>query len=500
MSWNDQKTVVNDIVHTSGTKNFAHTEIISDTDSGIKTSKDATTIILDITNSNRIDTINNFDLVQDADVYEGSSRFLKFKSKKFSDFSEAISNNVLRIDDISVDFSDSEFDPKLFTTIENEKISNSSVYQNFLFKLVSEESKNQIQFTDMTILCDPQKNNFTVVEKETLVNRGPENYHDEDEQYGDFSIETDLFGDTFIKFIPVDPFNVDYNIKFIKKSFVNGSGVSTESIGFVDLISFSNTVSSGTTSNIIGINTNSISSIFVTATIIDELSNTSSLVELYVTHDGENTSMGEYIVDSDTNPVSDNIIGIGSFVANIESGQFNLNFENSSSNDIFITSRIVGFGSTSIGAGNYRFLSPGQPQEAERSVIYKSYFDTTNVGAAKTILSLNKFNFDSIKSYIEVGIGSNKTLHQVLLIQDKNNIYIQQSPYITEDNYITGIGTFGGNYTGSTNFDLVFYPEENDQIKISAFSQCFYSETDFYKSTRVFKLWNCFRRTQSFFL
>jgi len=479
VTWNDQKTAVNDIIHTAGTKNFAHTELIADSDVGITSTANATTVVLDIFNEDRVDTVNDFDLVKDVDVSGKISRFLKLKSKKLSDFNEAISNIVLKVDDISEDFSDSEFDPDLFVSIEDEKVSDSSIYQNFLIKVVSEESKNEIQFTDMTILSDPGNNNFAILEKETLTNLGLTTSHVENEQYGDFSIETDLFGDTFIRFTPKDPFNTDYNIKFIKKSFTNDTGITTESIGFVDLISFNNTVAAGNTLNIVGFDTSSLSSIFVTANIIDGSNNISNLVELYATHDGENTSIAEYFVDSDSNFNSNTFLGIGSFTANIDSGRFSLDFENYSSNSITIKSRIIGFGATSRGEDTYRYLAQNQPATTERTVIYRSDFEETNAGFAKTILSLNKFNFDVVKSYVEVGVGSDKTLHQVVLLQDQNNIFVQQSPYLTEDDYITGIGTFGGRYLGSTNFDLVFYPEGNEDISIVAFSQCFYTEVDF---------------------
>jgi len=487
VTWNDQKTAINDIVHTAGTKNFAHTELIGDSNAGITTTSNNTTIVVDILNENRVDTINDFDLVQDVDVFNERSRFIKLKTRKLSDFTEAISNNVLKIDDISEDFSDSEFDPDLFVSIDDEKVSDSSIYQNFLIKVTSEESKNQIQFTDMTILSDPANNNFTVIEKESITNLELGTLHSIDDQYGDFSIETDLFGDTFIRFTPTDPFNVDYDIKFIKKSFTNDIGISTESIGFVDLISFNNTVSVGETINVVGFDTSSLSSIFVTANIIDGTNNISNLVELYVTHDGENTNIAEYFVDTAENFNSDSFLGIGSFVANINAGRFTLDFENNSSNNLTLKSRIVGFGTTGRGEEKYRYLAESQPATTEKTVIYRSDFEETNAGSAKTILSLNKFNFDAVKSYIEVGIGSDKSLHQVLLIQDQNNIFIQQSPYITEDNYLTGIGTFGGKYLGSTNFDLVFYPEENQNISIVAFSQCFYTEVDFINQPKPLK-------------
>ena len=84
ITWDNLKTPVNDIIHTSGTKNFAHTEIIVDSDDsvGIKSSKNVTTIVLDIINENRVDVVNDFDLVQDIDVFDNRSRFFKTKIQK----------------------------------------------------------------------------------------------------------------------------------------------------------------------------------------------------------------------------------------------------------------------------------------------------------------------------------------------------------------------------------------------------------------------------------
>ena len=57
-------TPVNNLVHTSGLKNFADTEVISNVPVGIGSSS-ITTKVYDIFDEKRVDTINNYDLVKD---------------------------------------------------------------------------------------------------------------------------------------------------------------------------------------------------------------------------------------------------------------------------------------------------------------------------------------------------------------------------------------------------------------------------------------------------
>jgi hypothetical protein len=71
-------------------------------------------------------------------------------------------------------------------------------------------------------------------------------------------------------------------------------------------------------------------------------------------------------------------------------------------------------------------------------------------------------------------------------VQDETNIYVQQSPFISVGSTTgtsifdsNGIGTFGGEYSGS-NFILKFYPEPTvtSKINILAFNQCLYTTLD----------------------
>jgi len=109
--WKDIRTPVNSLVHTVGLKNFSDTEIISKSSdiagiSSIPVPVDS--IVKDIITESRVDTINGFDFVVDTDVIDNTSRFLKLQNKRLSDYLEIDSSIVLRIDDISEEFSNTE--------------------------------------------------------------------------------------------------------------------------------------------------------------------------------------------------------------------------------------------------------------------------------------------------------------------------------------------------------------------------------------------------------
>lgn len=107
--WEKIVSPVNNLVHPSGLKNFADTQItkIVGVTSGptLIDSDDLLTILYNIVEENRVDSIYNYDLVLDADVIDNISKFLRFRKRKFSDYIECKTNRVLAIDDISSQFS-----------------------------------------------------------------------------------------------------------------------------------------------------------------------------------------------------------------------------------------------------------------------------------------------------------------------------------------------------------------------------------------------------------
>ena len=481
--WNDIRTPINSLVHSIGTKNFSDTEIISDEDEniGITTFSDETTIIKDYIEERRIDTINNFAFVKDVNIIQNKSKFIKLKNKKLTNYQESISNVVLKIDDISNQFSNSEDEP--FTYKDILKIDNANSYNNYLFKVSDISNKNEIQLTSLVFLNNPTNSNIAILEKQSLVNIGTGLTSASGEQYGNFSIETDEFDTKYLRFTPKDPYNTEYDIKYIDKKFDNQIiGLGTTSIGFVDLTSRSQICLVDTTSNIIGVSTDDITSFHVNAQVYKEVSNEMNFVELYVTHDGSNTSISEYYFDTGNFSRSNNFIG--SFGADIDSGLFNLKYINDTDEDVIVKTRIVGFGSTSVGVGTFRYILPNQLEGNERSAFYESSFSTTTSGVSTSFLILNKDNFDSARSLVEVGIGTTKSIQQIMMVQDGTNIYTQQSAFLSSSGIGTfdtaiGIGTFGGEYDGS-NVLLKFYPDSNfsGDLEIKSFSECLYTTVD----------------------
>ena len=484
ITYQELRTPVNSLVHTSGLKNFADTGITSTTNFGAINSENTTSIIYDIIEENRVDTIYDFDLVKDIDVVGTSSKFLKLKNKKLTDYIECRSNVVLKIDDINRQFSDADGNPSEFLNLL--ELNSGVSYSNILVR-VSSLDNTEIQLTELVLLNDGS--NSFLAEKSTLVNTGVGLTHISGEPIGEFIlIEDDADDNTYLRFIPNNPFDIDYDVKLINSNFNSSSpGIGTTSIGFINLTGSDGTAATGIQTSIISVQANKFSSLYSNIQIIDSVTNQMNFAEVYLNHDGTDTYISEYYFDSDFNKeqiknklkqYSISGINIGIFTANIShSGILSLNYINNSSNPVNVRSKVVGFGTTSVGTGAYRFISPGQIPGNERSVVYQSTYSST-VSSASTVISLNKSNFNAVKSLVEVSVGSTSALHQIMLVQDETNIYVQQSPFLSVGS-TNGIGTFGGEYSGS-NFILKFYPEPTvtSNINILAFNQCLYTTLD----------------------
>ena len=474
ITYQELRTPVNSLVHTSGLKNFADTGITSTTNFGDITSNNVITRLYNITEENRVDTIYDFDLVKDIDLVGTSSKFLKLKNKKLTDYIECRSNVVLKIDDINRQFSNVDGNPSEFINLL--ELNSGLSYDNILIR-VSSLDNTEIQLTELILLNDGS--NSFLAEKSTLVNTGVGLTHISGEPIGEFLLITDDSDDSnYLRFVPKDPFNIDYDIKLINSNFNSIlPGIGTTSVGFINLTGSNRTATTGIQTSIISVQANKFSSLYSNVQIIDSVTNQMNFVEVYLNHDGVDTYISEYYFDSEfsSNYYSGN--NIGSFGASISSGVLSLNYTNNSSNLVNVRSKVVGFGTTSVGTGAYRFISPGQIPGNERSAVYQSTYSSA-VSSASTVISLNKNNFNAVKSLVEVSTGSTSALHQIMLVQDETNIYVQQSPFLSVGS-TNGIGTFGGEYSGS-NFILKFYPDPSviSDVNILAFNQCLYTTLD----------------------
>ena len=288
---------------------------------------------------------------------------------------------------------------------------------------------------------------------------------------GSFAVFEDALGDTYLRFTPLpDAYNTDYDLKVVRQNFNDQTGVGTFGVGFVNItgsVGIATTVSSGiTTTRVIGLSSEKYHSLHLQNHILNQTTNEQNYVELYVTHDGQNTYTSEYFVDthSDVGMYSD--ILMGEFVVGFstDSGHGNeliVDYHNDSTDKIELKTRIVGFGSTAVGVGTYRYLAPGQPAGSEQTALYQSDY---SIGTGTTtVFSILNTDFNAVKSVVEVSAGSTRALHQVYTMHDGGDVYTQPSPFISVgstsiSDSLSGLGSFNGKYNGNQ-LQLEFIPD-----------------------------------------
>jgi len=430
---------VNQLLHPIGLKNFADVQV-----SGSSTSFDqepgetVSTIVLDISEENRVDTINNFDLTLDTNVAENTniSRFIRFKTKRLTNYINCISNLALKIDDIS----------PLFSNLDNRQSNTSTTvdlvdynenFANFIIEIKDPNSGN-IQFSELVTLTDGDKNIFTL-EKSSIYSGG--------NVLGNLYGYVDSSGEQSISLDPTDPYNTDLDIKVLKTNFSSVDvGIGTQSIGFINLNGSTSSVGVGSTASILSVNTADTSALYVSLQILNIDSSEANYVDLYVTHDGTNSYMSEYYFDTTEEQLSSNFIG--TFTSTISSGVLTLKCDNITSDNLLIRGKLVGFGSTSLGISTYRFKSTGQPDGDELTCRLQSNY--VNSSGSTSVLSVNTEEISSIKSLVKVSIGNTIAMHQVMMIRSGNgDIIVKQYPILSIGSTL-GIGTFGSVDGGST--------------------------------------------------
>jgi hypothetical protein len=471
-TWENIVSPVNGLLHTSGLKNFADTEILNTTSVGIG-STDYSISLYDIIDESRVDTIYNFDLTRDINVSGDTSKFLEFKSKKFSDYIECRTNRVLEIDDISSQFSTSDASVNTDPFVRIDDITPSKKYDKYLVQVTNNDFTD-VQFTELIVLTNGS--NVYTLEKGSIDSETTDNTGYASNKLANIYGYSDELGGTYLRFEPVkDPYHTTYNIKYLNTSFENyTTGIGTSSIGFINLIGLTKNVASGITTTLVSELTSKIKSFYSEINIIDNSTNEINYVEIFVDHDGTNTNISEFYFDTEDG-FSSNFIG--SFGATINSDILSLNYTNISNNHVTVRTRNVGFGTTAVGVGTYRFKAIGQLDGTEKTVKYESLY--SNVSVASSIVSFDKTKFSSLKSVIRVGLGQTSALHQVMMICDGSSTQTIQYPFLSIGS-TSGIGTFGGEISGTT-ASLKFYPDVDisGNFEILSFNQEFYSQNDY---------------------
>ena len=468
------RSPVSSLLHTSGLKNFANTGITSTSSVGIG-STDFSIAIQDITEDNRVDTVYNYAYALDLGS-GNSSNAIKTPNKVFTAYTLAKSNEVLKIDNIKNQFSN--LSSELTNYLNILEIDSTISFKNFLFR-VTNLNDSDVQLTELVVLNNAS--NCILLQKGDLEDEG---------DIASFNILTDGTGKTYLRFTPLpNSVDFDYDIKAIDLDYLNNTGIGTQSLGFIDLtaavgIATVDSILGVTTTSIIRVDSTQYNSLYVQTQLINQTTSEMNYVELYVTHDGTDTYIADYFVDTHSERIGYSETLMGEFNADLTGSEFSLQYVNNLTDEIKFNSNIVGFGSTSTGTDTYRFSSPSEPAGSERSLLYQSNY-VVGVGTTTTV-TLNKSLFNANKSIVEVSVGSTRAVHQLMMTHDGTDVYVESGPILSNAGDVEidtrlGIGTFGAEYD-SSDFVLKFYPESEfitDNIQVSSLNKVFYTETDF---------------------
>ena len=472
ITFDEMVNPVNRLLHTSGLKNFADTTI----NSSASVSYASTTselVVLDLTEDQRVDAINNFDVVLDIYTYENSSKYLKLKNKKLASYVKCSTNRVLVVDDISNKFINQETNQDNTVKDSTQLDVLDQSYSRYLVQ-ISDINTNDKQLSEIIVLNETQNQDIFVFEKSSLTNTSAEN------TFGNFYgyVDTNNGNIKSLRFSPTDIYTKDYDIKVLSDKFTSSvSGVGTDtiqSIGFVQLIGSNISVDSGSSQSIVSFNKDRVPSVFASIELTNSVTNKLEYVELFVTYDGNDTYSAEYYFNDELG-TSNNFIG--EFNPTISGNTLSIDFNNTDSSPILVRSKVVGFGTTSIGTGVYRFQTAEQPDGTERSIRFESNYSVST--STTDVVSINSIDSSTLKALVKVSYGKTSALHQVMMVQDGSNVYTTQYPFISVGS-TAGIGTFGGVLSGP-NTILKFYPDSNisANFQVESFNEIFYTDSDF---------------------
>ena len=407
ITWDELSTPVNSVIHPAGLKNFADVGVTSTGKSGVGLGGSTTSIvILDVVNERRVDTINNFDNAVDVDPRVSpvtgltQSNALQIQNRKLTDYIECRTNRVLIHDDISNQFSSRGFKD---TFVEIEEIDFVDNHVRYVVQIADPDTKD-VQLSELIV--QSSTNDIFLFEKYTSFTNN---------KLGDFSANIDSFGRKTLVFTPTDPFETDHDIKVLKKTYLfqalppGNSGIGTQTIGSVDLVSSFVGLSSVPGGNDIGtlaqFNDSDFNGLFASIEISNRFSGETNYVEAAIDFDGTDTYVSEYYFDLKTQSYSVSNVGLVSAIYDANSGIVSVRGRNFDQSDAYdYRTNIIGFGNTTSGIGTYRFLLNNQPAGTERSARLESTigfgtdkvrvgtFDSRFISAAAAVVRVSDWN------------------------------------------------------------------------------------------------------------
>jgi len=478
--WSVMSGPLNSIVHPAGMKNFADVGITSSVDSAVGLAGSTRAIsVLDIFSENKVWTINNFDVAIDDDVRTlGSgieqSKFLKIKNRKLANYSECRTNRVLIHDDISGNFSTKG---DISNSLEIEEIAINNTNVRYLIQIID---PNTLDVQISELIAQTTTLNSHLFEKNLAVSAGLST--NTNQKLGEFSLNIQNEIKTLI-FTPTDPFNIDLDIKVLKRVYSNSfAGIATQSVGSIDLVN-SNIIgisSVGTASSekaLYEIDSTDFNAAFVSIEMINRFDLSDFInIEAFVNFDGTNTYLSEYYFDSNNLSYSSSTVGI---ITSVYDGvgiiTVSVKHAGIETSTYDVRSNIIEF--TKSGADDtYRFLRSGQPAGNERSVLFDCVSDVH--AGITTIAEYNRSIISSVSSLVRVSVGSSSALHQVTALCDTSEVTVIPGLFVATAGS-AGLGSFGGKIVGN-NFFVNFYPDDSSvDYTTQSFNEVFYTSSDF---------------------
>tara|TARA_R110001592_G_scaffold11657_5_gene57121 strand:+ start:8149 stop:20604 length:12456 start_codon:yes stop_codon:yes gene_type:complete len=475
-------TYVNDIVHPSGMKNFANTQILSVGNAGdsTKPADDAGGFVLDfIGDALRVDAIYKFDLSRDVNSADNVSKFLELKSTRLADFILNKTNRVLIHDDISPQFVSNESND----LSDDRTIAAAVAGRNFARYLIqtthSAENplNNQYQLNEV-ILVASEGDTF-LLQKSHMNNTNNIGLSTGYADFFAFFNSNDNVSEVRIK--PYETFDTNFDIKTFQQGFSADIGIGSTSTGNVVNSSANVLVSSGATTEVVGFSTTTYVAGIGHFLVVDNVDNKIDYVELALQHDGTDTYLTE-LASFNSRQSLGGLSGpqfMGTFTSSMESGVVKINYVHQEGSTLAVRSKFVSFENVGLGTTTIRHLNlEFTPEGTERTA--RVITGTSATTGISTVVGVSSFTNLSFKSTVHVSYGSTQTLHQIYVLSDpeKADTYISQQP-IAAIGTTTGIGTFGAEFSGS-NVNLEFYPDAgvSGMVSIYSYNEVLYKDLD----------------------
>ena len=125
--------------------------------------------------------------------------------------------------------------------------------------------------------------------------------HNSQFRLADIQAIKDTAGNSKLRFTPADPYNDDYDVKFIKTNFnTTLAGINTQSVGFVNLVGGNVTVGSGSTATVFERTTSTTEALFAVVELTDTTTKDKTVVDMFIDHDGTDTYKSDFFFDNNS--------------------------------------------------------------------------------------------------------------------------------------------------------------------------------------------------------